>query len=84
MSDKREGNSRIVPSWGAYALTFLGLFAGFIWTTFFTAAPYSVFSGAVVGLASAYFLKRVVDKKFENKAERAGKPEIDPTAGGLG
>ncbi len=75
-----KGQKRMVPSWTAYVLSLAALFAGFVFATFFP-APYEYFSWAVVGLAGAYFAKRVIDKKFTQSYD---KTDIDPAAGGLG
>jgi len=40
----------------------LSLLAGFVWATFFPAAPYGVFAPAVLGLATAYWTKRTIQK----------------------
>lgn len=43
-------------------IAIVSLFAGFIFSTFFPAAPYGVFAPAIVGLAGAYWTKRLVQK----------------------
>ena len=43
-------------------IALVSLFAGFIFTTFFPAAPYGVFAPAIVGLAGAYWAKRTIQK----------------------
>lgn len=55
---------RMVPTWGAFILTILAVFGGFIWASFYPASPYETMVWAVVTLAGAYFTKRVVDKKL--------------------
>ena len=40
----------------------LSLLGGYIWATFFPAAPYGVFAPSLVGIASAYWVKRTVQK----------------------
>ena len=61
---KNVGRRKTVPSWSTYVLTLFSLVAGYIWGTFYPLAPFSIFAPAVVGLAGAYFAKRVVDKKY--------------------
>jgi hypothetical protein len=75
---------RAVPSWGAYALSLGALFFGFIFASFVPAAPFEYFSWGVVGLATSYFAKRVIDKKFKSLPGTEPGTEIDPNAGGLG
>jgi len=60
----RTVRRKTVPSWSAYVLTLSALLGGYIWGTFYPLAPFSIFAPAVVGLAGAYFAKRVVDKKY--------------------
>jgi hypothetical protein len=57
---------RMIPSWVAFLAALDTIIAGFIWTTFFPAAPYAVMVGGITALSGAYFGKRVLDKKYLN------------------
>lgn len=80
-------NGRMVPSWTAYALSLAALFIGFIYASLCPAAPYEYLTWGIVGLAGAYFAKRVADKKVLGikKTDTPVTPVTpDPDDGGLG
>ena len=75
----------MVPSWTAYALSLAALFIGYIYASFCSEAPYEYLTWGIVGLAGAYFAKRVADKKVLGikKTDTQGAPP-NPDDGGLG
>jgi hypothetical protein len=79
---------RMVPSWTAYALSLAALFIGYIYASFCSTAPYEYLTWGIVGLAGAYFAKRVADKKvlgIKDKSNGAVSVDsINPDDGGLG
>jgi len=87
---RQQKAKRMVPSWTAYAMSLAALFGGFIYASFVPAAPYEYLTWGIVGLAGAYFAKRVADKKVlgitAKKPQLNGQSgaEIDPDNGGLG
>ena len=54
-----------VPTWAAYVISLIAIFVGYLWATFFPAAPYTVMAGSVVSLAGSYMWKRSADAKRE-------------------
>ena len=55
-----------VQTGNVYIVAIISLLAGFIWSTFFPTAPYTVMAGAVVSISTALFVKRNADAKRES------------------
>ena len=54
-----------VQTGNVYIVAIISLLAGFVWSTFFPTAPYTVMAGAVVSISTALFVKRNADAKRE-------------------